>query len=78
MNVDGSIYVSGYVYDPIIDNLVPTTYKLYDLSQAAKWTPGMAYGSYGDTNADGVWYLQMVAVYVSNIKTDLKLTATAQ
>jgi len=76
MNVAGTVYVNAYTYSAT-SGLVPTTYRLYTMSSATQWSPTAAYGSYGKTNIDGVWYLQMVAVYVSGIASDVTLTARA-
>jgi len=76
MNVLNEVYVKAYTYDPA-QGLVPISRKLYNLHAAWYWSPGAAYGSYGNTFVDGVWYLQLVAVYVTNISTDVTLTATA-
>jgi len=72
-----TVYAKAYTYDPS-QGLVPTLYNLYSLSGAQLWwSPKIIYGSHGITNVDGVWFLQMVAVYVTNIYTDVTLTATA-
>jgi len=72
----GSVYAKAYTYDPA-SGLVPTLFKLYDIADAWYWYPYLPYGSYGKTYIDGVWYLQMVAVYITDIDADVVLTATA-
>jgi len=76
VNMLGSVYARAYTYDPS-QGLVPMWYKLYNLQDGASpWYSGAVYGSYGNTNVDGVWYLQMVAVYVTDITADVVLTAS--
>jgi len=76
VNIAGTVYVKAYYYDPST-GLISSTYPLYSMSQTVPRTSGTAYGDYGDTNVDGVWYLQMVAVYVTKIRGQAIITLYA-
>jgi len=74
--VGNAVYVKAYKYSS--NTLVQTGYLLYTLSQAKPYTAGTPYGTYGNTNVTGVWYLQMVNLYVGNVQGTVTITLVAQ
>jgi len=69
------IYAKAYTYSN--NALTSTSVLLYSTTSATPYDSSKVYGDYGDTNADGVWYFQMVSLYVGKFSGTVTITLTA-